>query len=126
MILKNLLRRKTRSVLTVLGIALGIAAIVALTTIGAGFADSFGNLFATSDADLTLSQADAYDLFLSSLDEGIGEQVARMPQVQAVAGIIYSGVRLEGIPFEGQIQLRPVGIVAVQSQDRFFVSRRGR
>lgn len=99
MVLKNLLRRKTRSLLTVLGVALGIAAIVALTAIGAGIADSFGNLFATSDADLTLSQADAYDLFVSSLDEEIGDQVATIPQVQSVAGIIYSGVRLEGIPF---------------------------
>ena len=99
MILKNLLRRKTRSILTILGVALGIAAIVALTAIGAGMADSFGNLFATSDADLTLSQADAYDVFLSSLDEDIWERVATIPQVQSVAGIIYSGVRLEGIPF---------------------------
>jgi ABC-type antimicrobial peptide transport system permease subunit len=99
MVLKNLLRRKTRSILTVLGVALGIAAIVALTAIGAGIANSFGNLFATSDADLTLSQADAYDLFLSSLNEDIGDQVAALPQVQAVAGIIYSGVRLQGIPF---------------------------
>ncbi|RME43601.1 MAG: ABC transporter permease [Chloroflexi bacterium] len=99
MVLKNLLRRKTRSILTVLGVALGIAAIVALTAIGAGIANSFGNLFANADADLTLSQADAYDLFLSSLDEDIGDQVAALPQVQAVAGIIYSGVRMEGIPF---------------------------
>ncbi len=99
MVLKNLLRRKTRSILTILGVALGIAAIVALTAMGAGLADSFGNLFATADADLTLSQADALDLFLSSLDEDIGDQVARMPQVDAVAGIIYSGVRFEGIPF---------------------------
>lgn len=99
MILKNLLRRKTRSVLTILGVALGIAAIVALTAIGAGIANSFGNVFATSDADLTLSQKDAYDLFLSSLDEDIGDQVRLLPQVEAVAGIIYSGVRMEGIPF---------------------------
>jgi len=99
MILSNLLRRKTRSVLTILGVALGIAAIVALTAIGAGIANGFGNLFATSDADLTLSQADAYDLFLSSLDEDIGDRVTTMPQVQAVAGIIYSGVRLEDVPF---------------------------
>lgn len=99
MVLKNLLRRKTRSILTILGVALGIAAIVALTAMGAGIADSFGNIFANSDADLTLSQADAYDLFLSSLDQDIGEQVARLPQVQAVAGIIYSGVRMEDIPF---------------------------
>lgn len=49
----------------------------------------FGNLFATSDADPILSQVDAYDLFLNSLDEDIGDQVAMMPQVQAIAGIIY-------------------------------------
>lgn len=99
MILRNLLRRKLRSGLTILGVALGIAAIVALTAIGAGIVEGFGNVFATSDADLTLSQNDAYDLFLSSLDAEIGDQVLQMPQVQDVAGIIYSGARLEGIPF---------------------------
>lgn len=99
MIRKNLLRRKMRSLLTILGIAFGIAAIVALTAFGAGIANSFGNLFATADADLTLSQANSFDLLISSLDEDIGAQVARMPQVQSVAGIIYSGVRMEKIPF---------------------------
>jgi ABC-type antimicrobial peptide transport system permease subunit len=99
MILRNLLRRRIRSGLTILGVALGIAAIVTLTAIGAGLVDSFGNVFATSDADLTVSQGDAYDLFLSSVDEDIGDQVLQMPQVQDVAGIIYSGARLKDIPF---------------------------
>jgi len=99
MIVRNLLRRRTRSALTVLGVALGVAAIVALTAVGAGMASGFGDLFGSSDADLTLSQADAYDLFLSSVDESIGEEVRRLPQVASVAGIIYSGARLEAVPF---------------------------
>jgi hypothetical protein len=36
MILKNLWRRKTRTLLTILGIAIGVAAVVALSAFGEG------------------------------------------------------------------------------------------
>ena len=40
LVLKNLLRRRTRSLLSLLGIALGIAAIIAFHAVGRGFKDS--------------------------------------------------------------------------------------
>lgn len=99
MILKNLLRRKTRSLLTMFGIAIGIGAMVALNAIGAGLISGETNLFSTSGADLSLSQADATDMVLSAVNEEVGEQVRAMPQVQGVAGVIYNMVSLDGIPY---------------------------
>jgi len=58
MILKNLPRRKTRSLLTIFGIPIGIGAMVALNAIGAGLVSRETSLFTTSGADLTLTQAD--------------------------------------------------------------------
>ncbi len=99
MILKNLFRRKTRSLLTMFGIAIGIGAMVALNAIGAGLASGETSLFSTSGADLSLSQADATDMVLSAVNEEVGEQVRAMPQVQGVAGVIYNMVSLDGIPY---------------------------
>jgi ABC-type antimicrobial peptide transport system permease subunit len=41
MIFKNLWRRKTRTLLTTLGIAIGVAAVVALSAFGEGIAGGF-------------------------------------------------------------------------------------
>lgn len=99
MILRHLTQRRLRSALTVLGIALGIAAIVVLTAVAGGLASGFGDLFGGSDADLTVTQAEAYDPFISSLDEQDGEIIRAQPQVADVAGILYSAIPLGDIPF---------------------------
>ncbi|MCC7020276.1 MAG: ABC transporter permease [Ardenticatenales bacterium] len=99
MILRHLIQRRLRSALTVLGVALGIAAIVVLTAVAGGLASGIGDLFGGSDADLTVTQAEAYDPFISSLDEQDGEIIRAQPQVADVAGILYSAIPLGDIPF---------------------------
>ncbi|MBI4758540.1 MAG: ABC transporter permease [Chloroflexi bacterium] len=66
MILKNLFRRKTRSALTIVGIAIGVAAVVALGAMAEGIITSYSKLLTSSGADLILSQSDAADLLLSA------------------------------------------------------------
>ena len=92
MALKNLLRRKSRSILTLFGIAIGVAAIVALGALGAGLAAGYQNMAGGSQADLVLTQADAYDLTLSSVDEYIGVELLAMPEVRQVAGTLLGNV----------------------------------
>lgn len=99
MILRHLLQRRVRSALTIAGVALGIAAIVVLTAVASGIASGFGNLFGGADADLTVAQAGAYDLFISSLDERDGDVIRAQPQVAAVAGVLYSAATLDEVPF---------------------------
>jgi ABC-type lipoprotein release transport system permease subunit len=92
MVLKNLLRRKSRSLLTLFGIAIGVAAIVALGALGAGLATGYQNMAGGSQADLVLSQAEAYDLTLSAVDEHIGNELLAMPEVREVSGTIMGNV----------------------------------
>ena len=92
MVLKNLLRRKSRSLLTLFGIAIGVAAIVALGALGAGLAAGYQNMAGGSQADLVLSQAEAYDLTLSAVDEHIGNELLAMPEVREVSGTIMGNV----------------------------------
>jgi putative ABC transport system permease protein len=43
MIIKGLLRRKTRTLLTMAGVAIGVAAIVALGAMAEGFVEAWGD-----------------------------------------------------------------------------------
>src|SRR5512138_3617277 len=88
MIFSNLWRRKTRTLLTIIGIAVGVAAVVALSAFGEGFASGFEKTFSAAEADLTVAQKDAMMLLLSSVQESVGVELKRMPGVEQVAGTV--------------------------------------
>lgn len=99
MVVKNLWRRKTRTLLTVLGIAIGVAAVIALTAFGDGLANSFGSIGMTSTADLQVSQKDAVMLVMSAVDDEVGAQLRAIPGVQAVAGAVAGIVQMRDSPY---------------------------
>ena len=66
MILTNLFRRKGRTILTLLGISIGIAAIVALGAMAQGLKTGFVSMTQGSKADFVLSQADSMTALISS------------------------------------------------------------
>lgn len=88
MILKNLLRRKTRTLLTIFGIAVGVASIIGLGALADGLQAGYNNMLSGSKADLVLSQPDAFDISYSSIEEEIGPQLAAMPEVKNVSAMI--------------------------------------
>ena len=55
-ILKNLLRRKVRSVLTIVGISIGVAAVVAMTAIAWGFEKSWTRAYTARGTDLAVTK----------------------------------------------------------------------
>jgi ABC-type lipoprotein release transport system permease subunit len=87
MTLRNLWRRRTRTILTVLAIGVGIAAIVALRGLTAGFIDSFTALAMGGENDLMALEADASDMSYSSIDERVGARLSALPDVEAVSGV---------------------------------------
>ncbi len=99
MILKNLLRRKGRTILTVLGVSIGVATIVILGSLANGLEAGYSGMLSGSKADLILSQPDSYDLSLSTVKEEIGVQLAAMPEVKAVSGMLEGMAQTEGVPY---------------------------
>jgi len=99
LILKNLLRRKTRTLLTTSGIAVGVAMIVALGAMGEGLRSGYLTMFSGSGADLVIMQKGAYDITLSSVSEDVLAPVAAMPEVQAAIGMIVGNVTAPGAPY---------------------------
>jgi len=99
MILKNLWRRKTRTFLTVLGIAVGVAAVVALSAFGEGFASGFEKTLSSADADLTVMQRDAVLALVSAVDESIGDELRRIPGVKEVTGTVIGFLQMPDAPY---------------------------
>lgn len=96
---KNLWRRKVRSLLTILGSAVGVAAIVAMTTFADGLVDAFSEISSTAEADITVSQADAMILLMSAVDDSIGRELAAIRGVDAVVGTAAGVVQVQGVPY---------------------------
>jgi ABC-type antimicrobial peptide transport system permease subunit len=97
MTLRNLLRRRTRTTFTLLGIGISIAAIVTLGALAQGMSDLMTAMFRASQTDLLAIQADV-DADFSAIDERVGSRIAAWPQVEAVAGTIMTAVKTEKMP----------------------------
>lgn len=95
--LRNLLRRRTRTALTTLGIAIGIAAVVALGGMAEGMYQMFSQIWRDSQVDLIAMQANV-DSDFSAIDERVGSRIAAMPEVEAVAGVIFAALSTEKNP----------------------------
>lgn len=98
MIVKNLLRRSTRTLLTVLGIAVGVAAVVALGAMAQGMIQNYGSVLGTSN-DLLVTQANALDVAYSSLDEEIGLRLQAVPGVERVEPGVFTWIVADDLPF---------------------------
>ena len=98
MILKNLLRRATRSILTIAGIAVGVAAVVALGTMAQGIAKNYTNTVGLNN-DLLVTQANAYDVIFSSLSEDLQERIRNTPGVEAVEAGVFGWITVDNIPY---------------------------
>ncbi len=99
MILKNLLRRKIRTSLTIFGVAIGVTAIIGLGAMANGLKIGYSQMLSGSKADLVISQPNAYDISFSSVKEEIGVQIAAMPEVARLSPMLQGFTSGEGQPY---------------------------
>ena len=95
MIFKNLFRRKGRTILTLLGIAIGVAAIVALGAMADGMRAGYTSMARGSQADLVLTQAGMMDITIGGVDETIADQLLSWSEVADVDGMLLGNVQAE-------------------------------
>jgi ABC-type antimicrobial peptide transport system permease subunit len=98
MVFKNLWRRPTRSLLTILGIAIGVAAVVSLGAMAEGMIKNYGTAVGVSN-DLLIIQANALDALFSSLDEQASQRIQAVPGVENVDPGIYTWIATDEMPF---------------------------
>ncbi len=99
MIIKSLFRRKARTLLTAFGIAIGVAAVVALGALSEGFISGYSTLGGGSSADILVMQDDALDIIFSAVDEQVGHTLAAYPQVTQVTEMIYTFGSTDDAPY---------------------------
>lgn len=95
LIARNLLRRGVRTTLTVLGLGVGIAAVVALLGIAWGFERSFMALFESKGIDLVVVRAGLSQHLTSNLEQSLGAKIRAIPGVAGVADSMADVVSFE-------------------------------
>jgi putative ABC transport system permease protein len=99
MIVRNIARRRTRSLLTMTGIGIAVAAVVALSGIAEGFGGQFNAMGGGRQADLMAVEAEISDMQYSAIDESVVKRIAALPQVEWATGVVFGITTAEGIPF---------------------------
>lgn len=102
MIIRNLWRRKMRTILTLLGIAVGIGAIVSLVALSRGIASSYVEVSSRSGADVIIQalQGEGQAITLGTgFDEAVLERVRALPEVRTASGMLYTLAQAPGVPF---------------------------
>jgi putative ABC transport system permease protein len=88
-VLKNVIRRRMRSSLTVIGVAVAVGAVVALVGISSSSERSFLDIYRRQNVAIIVQQKGAKQRLTSVLDEKLGEQIAKLPGVvTAVPGLV--------------------------------------
>ena len=96
--LRGLLRRRMRSLLTVSGIALGIATVVTLTAISWGFERSWQQANDARGTDLLVTRATSENTLPAPFDASLAEGLRRIEGVHEVAGLLSGLLTVEGAP----------------------------
>lgn len=96
---KNVLRQKTRTALTLLGISIGIATILTLGAVADGLGESFGGVVNTGEADFLVGQAGSSDLTFSRISDDLADDIAAEDGVAHVEGVCMGVTQYGSNPF---------------------------
>jgi len=99
LVLKNLLRQRVRTLLTVVGITVGIATVVALGAVTAGMKGTADDFITAGGAQFIVAQKGAADLSFSRLDATVLPRVAAVTGVGAVSGVQLEILKVGSNPF---------------------------
>jgi putative ABC transport system permease protein len=107
LILRNLLRQKIRTSLTVLGMSIGITAVVALGIITESALSSTLQLFTAGGSDFAIGRAGSSDLTFSVLTEEDLNDVEAYDEIGHVTPVLMAFARVGSNPFFLELGVRP-------------------
>lgn len=131
---KSVFRRKARSALTVMGLAVAVAAVVALVGISDSFSRQFKELYARRGVDLVVQRVGSKTEMNNGLPASMEEQIRKLPGVAEVTGGLMDVVSFPdqnipnviingwapGSPLFKELKIRPGGRM-LQAGDRHKV-----
>jgi len=107
-IAKNVLRRKVRSALTGVGVAVAIAAVVGLLGVARGFEESSRAMLSAHGVDLIVVRSGLGQQATARIDEAIAKKIDEIPEVADVAPVLTDRVKLA----ETQVPVAVTGLPA--------------
>jgi putative ABC transport system permease protein len=93
--LRNLVRRPLRACLAACGVALAVASFIALVGIARGHAHAWERSLTATGTQVLVSRKGGVELLSTSIDEDVGNRLARLDGVAAVGGELLDLVELE-------------------------------
>ncbi len=97
-VLKNVLRRRVRSTLTIIGVALAVGAVVALVGVSRSTEQQFKMIYQKQNVAIIVQQQGKKQRLTSVLEVELGEKIAEIPGVEAVNPGLVDFTSLEGLP----------------------------
>lgn len=107
MTLKSVFRRKMRSGLTVLGIAVGIMLVTALLMVSTGLEAQFKRVVEEGGGDFVVMEKNAPDLMLSRVDSTTQEALQQTGGIMWVSGMIFTTAQIGDRPYVMMFGLEP-------------------
>ena len=83
-VFKNVIRRRVRSALTVIGMAVAVGAVVALVGISSSSVGSFLSIYRQQKIAIVVQQRGAKQRLTSVLSDKLGDEIAKIPGVKQV------------------------------------------
>ncbi|MDI6644739.1 MAG: ABC transporter permease [Methanobacteriaceae archaeon] len=99
LIIKNPFRNKTRTALAVMGIAIGIATIVALGIITDGLKTSTEETLKAGGSDFTIVESNVSDMFFSKIDEEYVDKINKVNGVNDSVGVLIAVQKVGDNPY---------------------------
>ncbi|HEY2759445.1 MAG TPA: FtsX-like permease family protein [Pirellulales bacterium] len=101
-LLKNLLRRPARSLLTIVGLAVAVGAVVSLVGVATGFENEFLNIYGSRHVDIVVQRAGSGTEAINRvLPESILEPIKELKGVKQVVGGLLDVLKFENENLEG-------------------------
>jgi putative ABC transport system permease protein len=107
LIVRNLLRQRIRTGLTVIGMSIGITAVVALGVITHSLRATTSDLLQAGGSDFSIGRANSADFTLSILTEQDRADVEAYPEIEHVTGVLMAISRVGSNPYFVQIGIAP-------------------
>ena len=98
-IVKNPFRNRTRTLLAVIGIAIGIATIVALGIVTDGLKYSTEDALKSDESDFMILEPNVSDMMFSSIEEQRVEDIKNTPGVQDAGGSLIGTYAVGNNPY---------------------------
>jgi putative ABC transport system permease protein len=94
-VFKNVIRRRVRSGLTVIGVAVAVGAVVALIGVSSSSERSFAEIYQRQSVSIVVQQRGAKQRLTSVLDAKLGDEIKKIPGVKDVNGGLVDFTSLE-------------------------------